>query len=166
MLEDVLAANAPAGELERFLVSCLKQLDLTPDSLRCIASIDLKKEEPALRQLAEKWKIPFLTYSAALLMETPGRFSSSAYVLQKTGADNVCERAAVRASMELDPPFSGPGMLPPASGCETLPPSSGCGISTEDGEEIRERLIHKKETFEGITLAASRMRTVRSWIWV
>ena len=35
-----------------------------------------------------------------------------------------------------------------------------------DGEEIRERLIHKKETFEGITLAASRMRTVRSWIWV
>ena len=151
---------------EKCLLGFCEKHGIARASVFGIASIDLKKEEPALRQLAEKWKIPFLTYSAALLMETPGRFSSSAYVLQKTGADNVCERAAVRASMELDPPFSGPGMLPPASGCETLPPSSGCGISTEDGEEIRERLIHKKETFEGITLAASRMRTVRSWIWV
>ena len=31
-------------------------------------------------------------------METEGEFSSSEYVLEQVGADNVCERSAVKAS--------------------------------------------------------------------
>ncbi len=63
-----------------------------------VASIDLKKDEPALWQLAGSLKAPFLTYSAKELAGVEGTFSSSDFVLRTAGVDNVCERAAVKAS--------------------------------------------------------------------
>ena len=76
---------------------------IEPASVGCIASINLKKDEAALRLLAYRRKIPFLTFSAEKLMETEGEFISSEFVRETTGADNVCERAAVCALKELAP---------------------------------------------------------------
>ena len=80
---------------------------IEPASVGCIASIDLKKDEAALRLLARRRKIPFLTFSAEKLMEAEGEFISSEFVRETTGADNVCERAAVCALKELDPEADG-----------------------------------------------------------
>ena len=66
--------------------------------LTALASIDLKKDEPGLMALAEKYGLPFRTYSAEALQAVPGDFTPSAFVQEKTGVDSVCERAAVLVS--------------------------------------------------------------------
>lgn len=63
-----------------------------------IASIDLKKREPGLLHVSQYYHVPLTTYSAEELMEIAGDFSSSEFVYQTTGADNICERAAVLRS--------------------------------------------------------------------
>jgi len=60
-----------------------------------IASIDLKAMEYAIVALSTKLGIPFVTYSADELNLIEGSFSSSAFVKDKTGTDNVCERSAM-----------------------------------------------------------------------
>ena len=67
-------------------------------AIRCLASIDAKKDEEALVTLAEKWGVPFLTFSSEELMRVPGEFRSSEFVFRTMGVDNVCERSAVLAS--------------------------------------------------------------------
>lgn len=86
-----------AGILEAAL-SCLAAKQIYREAVACVASIDLKKEEPGLLALAERWKIPFVTYEERELLEVPGEFTPSAFVKQVTGVDNVCERSAVLAS--------------------------------------------------------------------
>ncbi|MBQ7217324.1 MAG: cobalt-precorrin 5A hydrolase [Synergistaceae bacterium] len=69
-------------------------------SVSAVASIDLKKDELAVKAFAEKYEVPFLTYSASELQAVQGRFTSSERVRHFTGTDNVCERAAVLAAGE------------------------------------------------------------------
>ena len=45
-------------------------------------------------------RIPFLTYSAEELKQVKGDFQESSFVKEKTGVDNVCERAAMKAANE------------------------------------------------------------------
>ena len=71
---------------------------VSPLSLCAVASIDLKKDEAGLLGLADSLGVPFVTYSAAELAATAGRFTPSERVKSVTGVDNVCERAAVRCS--------------------------------------------------------------------
>ena len=85
-------------ELETFLLKQLSDIGAAIHELRCVASIDLKKNEPGLVLLSQKYKLPILTYSAEQLSAVPGNFSGSDFVKEKTGVDSVCERAAVLAS--------------------------------------------------------------------
>ncbi len=70
-----------------------------PDEVRgnicAIASIDLKKAEKGLLELAQYLHVPFVTYTAQQLAQVPGEFSESDFVREQTGVSNVCERAAV-----------------------------------------------------------------------
>ncbi len=63
----------------------------------CLASIDLKKDEKALKSLANELQVPFVCYSAMELSKVPGEFTPSSFVSSITGVDNVCERSAVLA---------------------------------------------------------------------
>lgn len=81
--------------LEQFLLQSLEHLELPLQRVGQIASIDLKKEEQAICDFAEKYKIPFVTYTAEELARVEGNFSHSDFVEQTTGVDNVCERSAV-----------------------------------------------------------------------
>jgi cobalamin biosynthesis protein CbiG len=67
-------------------------------SIAGAASIDLKKDEPGLIGFCREKGWPLMTYSAKALMDTEGGFTASAFVLEQTGADNVCERAASLAA--------------------------------------------------------------------
>ena len=90
--------GTPLEALHSAALDFLDSAGVSHLSLKALASIDIKAEEPGLKALAEEFGVPFITYSAEELMQTPGRFSASEKVLAVTGADNVCERAAVRAS--------------------------------------------------------------------
>ena len=64
-------------------------------ALLCAASIDLKTGEPGLLEFCREESLPIAFYSAEELNSVPGDFTSSEFVRQVTGIDNVCERAAM-----------------------------------------------------------------------
>ncbi|MBQ1316202.1 MAG: cobalt-precorrin 5A hydrolase [Lachnospiraceae bacterium] len=86
-----------AKELSAFLLKQLTALGIGAEELSAVSSIDLKKDETGILELASELGVPFLTFTAKELAAVPGTFSGSAFVLSKTGVDSVCERAAVRA---------------------------------------------------------------------
>ncbi|MDR1796796.1 MAG: cobalamin biosynthesis protein [Clostridiales Family XIII bacterium] len=71
---------------------------LDPRSICCAATVDLKKDEPGLRSWCGRAGLPLHIYTPEQLMEAEGDFAASAFVLETTGADNVCERAAALAA--------------------------------------------------------------------
>ncbi len=84
--------------VEELLEKVLKEHHLSVKAIEKICSIDIKKEEPALKQLADKLGVPFQVFSAEELELLTGVYTASAFVNQITGVDNVCERAAVLGS--------------------------------------------------------------------
>jgi len=75
-------------ELDAFIQKWLDHAGIEKRLVRAAASIDLKKEEEGLLRWCMANRIPFLTYSAEELKQV------------KTGVDNVCERAAMKAANE------------------------------------------------------------------
>ena len=71
-------------------------------SICCLASIDLKKDEPGLWQLAREMGVPFETFPVDELRAVSGDFSASGFVSEITGVDNVCERAALAVLEEKE----------------------------------------------------------------
>ena len=82
-------------EIRQTAEEMLEEAGISWQELSGIASIDLKKEEEGLIILGRHMGLPFETYSAEQLEKVPGDFSSSGFVRQTTGVDNVCERAAL-----------------------------------------------------------------------
>lgn len=80
--------------LEQGFLDVLKDSGISIRQVKTIASIDLKKDEPALVRLAEKYRIPFVTYTADELQTVENVSTGSEFVKKITGVDNVCERAA------------------------------------------------------------------------
>lgn len=81
--------------LEKGFREILGENGLEMGQVKMIASIDLKKEEPALLHLSETYGIPFVTYTAEELRRVAEVTSASGFVEKVTGVDNVCERAAL-----------------------------------------------------------------------
>ena len=95
-------------------------------------------------QFAEKYGLDFLAYPKEVLKEIPGFFSSSEFVSQTVGVDNVCERAALAACQKEEPKV--------------------CCDSSENQKKVlsRGRLLLRKKAKDGMTLAiAEREWSVR-----
>lgn len=75
---------------EKGLNDVLEGYGLEPTQLKQLASIDLKKEEPAILAYAQKYKVPFATYPAEQLEKITEVSATSRFVKQVTGVDNVC----------------------------------------------------------------------------
>lgn len=80
--------------LEERLTEVLASLGAERRQIRAFASIDLKKDEAGIRELAKAYGVPFITYSAEDLRDVGTVSSGSEFVEKITGVDNVCERAA------------------------------------------------------------------------
>ena len=80
--------------LEQGFLDVLRESGISIRQVKMIASIDLKKDEPALIRLAEKYDVPFVTYPADELRTVEEVSAGSEFVEKVTGVDNVCERAA------------------------------------------------------------------------
>ncbi|MCB6367017.1 cobalt-precorrin 5A hydrolase [Intestinibacillus massiliensis] len=87
-----------SGTLEQVLLEVLEREHVPLSALCGLATIDIKAEEPGLRALAAKYRLPIRVFSAGELQSAEGTFTPSAFVRQTVGVDNVCERAAVCAS--------------------------------------------------------------------
>lgn len=83
--------------VDRTLSGC----NLDHRAVRCVASIDLKAEEPGLLRFCREQKLPVSFYSGEELQAVPGEFTPSQFVRRVTGVDNVCERAARMGAEKL-----------------------------------------------------------------
>ena len=93
-----LKKGKDAAELEQFVLDVLKDLRIGIDDILAVATIDIKEDEPALRSLCDKHRLPLITFEASILAKARGDFSASSFVKDTVGVDNVCERAAILAA--------------------------------------------------------------------
>jgi precorrin-4 C11-methyltransferase len=71
--------GVPAAELGAALTGALAEADLALESLAALATVDLKADEPGLRELAQELKLPLQVVSQAqLALLEPAGFSPSA----------------------------------------------------------------------------------------
>lgn len=87
--------GTPAAALRALLEEVLAQEGIPQRAVSALCTIDLKKDERGLQELAGALNAPLTTYSAQELAQVPGDFTPSPFVEQITGVDNVCERAAL-----------------------------------------------------------------------
>ena len=87
--------------LEQAVVDALAEAKVSVKAVTTIASIDVKKDEQAILELAAKMGWSPVFYTADELAAVPGEFSSSDFVKRTVGVDNVCERAACASGGEL-----------------------------------------------------------------
>ena len=90
-------ATAPAL-VERGVRTLLQEHHLSLACVRSAATIDLKKDEPALAALCEKYRWPLQTYAARQLDAAVGVENPSATVKKYVGTRTVAEAAALLAS--------------------------------------------------------------------
>lgn len=97
----VLGIGCKKGKSEAEIDAWIREVISVPIcDIAYLASIDQKREEPGLIAWATRNDIPFLTFSKEELLKLPGAYSSSEFVEQQVGVDNVCERAAMAAAGE------------------------------------------------------------------
>ena len=100
----ILGAGCNRGidveEFENAAKNFLESSGVSILSLKALASIDIKSNEPALISFAKNHNIPFITFSASELQSLKGNFTRSEKVLKITGTDNICERACILAAGE------------------------------------------------------------------
>lgn len=89
--------NISLEQVEEAVRKSFQENNLYEAAVSKVASIDLKKEEPALITFCQERNLPFVTFSAKELAEVKGDFDSSSFVESVTGVDNVCERSALAA---------------------------------------------------------------------
>ena len=87
-------------EFERSAVDFLNGAEVSVLSLKALATIDIKKNEEAMKIFADTHNIPLVTFSADELQSVKGTFNASEIVKKFTGTDNVCERACVLCAGE------------------------------------------------------------------
>jgi cobalt-precorrin 5A hydrolase len=87
-----------AAEMAALLEAGLAEAGLSARSLMCIASIDLKANEPGLGDLARDLGVPLRCYRAQELNQVRHVPHPSAMVAHHVGVPSVCEAAALLAT--------------------------------------------------------------------
>ena len=83
-------------KLLEFVDSVLREDGIHSQRIGAVCSVDLKKDEAALIELAKNYRVPTHFYTSEELMALEGDFSKSEFVKSVTSVDCVCERSAVK----------------------------------------------------------------------
>ncbi len=83
-------------KIEQFIRRSMNELGILDRQILALASIDQKREEQGLIEWSAKTGVLFVTYTAEELKKVKGNFHESAFVEEKVGVGNVCERAALK----------------------------------------------------------------------
>lgn len=92
--------GTPYYRIEEEVSRVLTDNSINSKEIALIASIDLKAKEYGLNEYASRHNLELITFSADELKMAAGEYTSSEFVKDVTGVDNVCERAAVVAAGE------------------------------------------------------------------
>ncbi len=90
--------GTPREQIENCLVQVFDTFGLYREAVAGFATIDLKKDENGLLELASAWNMELQAFPSRELAKVAGVFDESEFVRQVTGVGNVCERAACLAA--------------------------------------------------------------------
>lgn len=82
--------------MREFVTRILREDGIDPARIAAVCSIDLKKDEKAILNLASHIGAPARFYTSDELMEVEGEFTKSEFVRTVTAVDCVCERSSLR----------------------------------------------------------------------
>jgi cobalt-precorrin 5A hydrolase len=86
-----------ADDILDFITFLLLENNIDTQCLKCMATIDQKKDEPGILEVAAHMGLPLLNFSDEQIGEVEHLFQSSAFVKEKIGVGCVCEPAAYLA---------------------------------------------------------------------
>ena len=89
-----------ANEMRTLLESSLAAHNLARSSLRCLATVDLKADEPGLLALAQSLGVPLQTFTRDQLNQVDQVPTPSVMVEKHIGVRSVCEAAALLATRQ------------------------------------------------------------------
>ncbi len=84
--------------VEKCFLDALGEMNIYPQEVGWLTTIDLKRYEPALLELSARYHLEMFSYTSKQLQQAEGDFDSSEFVKKITGVDNVCERSAAIGS--------------------------------------------------------------------
>ena len=87
--------------MKKSLDTFLAKHNLDKKAIEKLVSIDIKKEEKAITELAKSLGVEFVTFTSEELLQVEGEFTSSSFVKSKVGVDNVCERSAASVYKDI-----------------------------------------------------------------
>lgn len=90
--------NTRAAEIKALLEEVLAAGNLAQSSLKCIASINLKADEPGLLELADMLNLPLVFFDREQLRQVEAIENPSTRVEKHVGVKSVCEAAAILAA--------------------------------------------------------------------
>ncbi|MGL5439249.1 MAG: cobalt-precorrin 5A hydrolase [Filifactoraceae bacterium] len=85
-------------KMRSWIENKLESLNISPRSISLVASIDIKKDESCIIQLARHLDVEYKVFASEELSKVLGSKSESSFVRSITGVDNVCERSAILGS--------------------------------------------------------------------
>lgn len=89
--------GTPHEEILEAIDQALKEGGRSRDEIRWVASIDLKKGEPGLKEACLVLGLPLRTVPSDLIQRFNGPYQRSAFVKEKIGVEGVCEPCALLA---------------------------------------------------------------------
>ena len=94
--------GCPASTLRALLDQALQAHRIELEAVKALASIDLKREEPGLQELAAQLALPLLYFSSDELASYQQRLSHlSQIAYERTGCYGVAESAALALAEQL-----------------------------------------------------------------
>lgn len=90
--------GAPPDMVERGLHAVLAEHQLSPRSIRAVATVDKKADEPALLELCDRFGWPLQIFTPDVLDAVPGIETPSEMVMKHVGTRGVAEPAALAAA--------------------------------------------------------------------
>ena len=93
--------GTPCGTIGKRIDETLISAGISPERVSELATIDIKSNETGIIDYCKKKKIIPNFHTAQELMGVTGSFTSSEFVRKTTGADNICERSAVKSGGRL-----------------------------------------------------------------
>jgi cobalt-precorrin 5A hydrolase len=90
--------NTGMEEMKALLQDVLETNNLASSSLKCMASIDVKTDEPGLIALAKNLGLTVIFFTRQELNQVKGIKNPSTIVEKHVGVKSVCEAAAIRAA--------------------------------------------------------------------
>jgi len=101
--------GCPASTLRALLDQALQAHRIDLEKVMALASIDLKRDEPGLQELAAQLALPLLYFSSEELASYQQRLSHHSQIaFERTGCYGVAESAALALAEQL---ISGPAKL-------------------------------------------------------